>query len=380
MKLLVNCSNLHVGGGVAVATSFLLELSELPIAPNVTAVVSSEVHRNLQSMAFDSRRLAKYTVYDCNGIRALFKRFPADARDFDALFTLFGPLYTYVRKARTVTGFAQPWIAYPTNLAYKQLSKRGRLKSRLANLVRAAAFARSSVLVVETKAVRASLLEQWLFSRKQIEVVPNTVDDVFFWPEQWQNIELPTRRSTISLCCVSRNYPHKNLGILPEIKQKLASSWGLSVDIYVTFNKHEWERTDEVFRSMITNVGELELAQVPSLISQVDGVVFPTLLECFSATPLEASVLKKPVFASNLPSVTETADTRYIRTFNPLDSDDAARVIAEYFLGAEEADGDSERLRSSARVGFTSKERAAAYVRICAEVAGQFDETGNARS
>ncbi|MDA9852239.1 hypothetical protein N9C60_06005, partial [Flavobacteriaceae bacterium] len=37
------------------------------------------------------------------------------------MFTLFGPFYAFTQ-AKTITGFAQPWILYPDNLVNKESS------------------------------------------------------------------------------------------------------------------------------------------------------------------------------------------------------------------------------------------------------------------
>ena len=53
-KFLINASNLHNGGGVQVASSFIYELSLLHDLPgNITCFVSSEVAENLHQVGCD---------------------------------------------------------------------------------------------------------------------------------------------------------------------------------------------------------------------------------------------------------------------------------------------------------------------------------------
>ena len=43
----------------------------------------------------------------------------------------------------------------------------------------------------------------------------------------------------------------------------------------------------------------MSLAQCPSYFKELDGIILPSLLECFSATPLEALIMGKPIFLSD---------------------------------------------------------------------------------
>ena len=55
LKICINASNLHCGGGVQVASSFIYELSLLHDLPeNITCLVSSEVAKNLHQVGCTS--------------------------------------------------------------------------------------------------------------------------------------------------------------------------------------------------------------------------------------------------------------------------------------------------------------------------------------
>ena len=124
-------------------------------------------------------------------------------------------------------GFAQPWVAYPHNSAYAGLSTRDRLKTRLKYGVVAGFFATADVLVVEQESVREALKRRRLFRGKQIRVVPNVVDSLHFDESRWSRVTLPPRSADLRLGVVSRNYPHKNLGILPDVKRALWDGHGI---------------------------------------------------------------------------------------------------------------------------------------------------------
>ena len=156
---------------------------------------------------------------------------------------------------------------------------------------------------------------------------------------------------------------HKNLACLPALKRALQARHGLQAEFYVTLTDAEWASCSAEFRQSIHNVGALVLAQCPSFYAALDGVVFPSLLECFSAVPLEAMCMRRPLFASDLPFIRDCCH-EHANYFDPLDIDAMAQSVAGWFQTLDEA----SRLRrlDSAR-DFLQRypspaERAAAYL------------------
>lgn len=329
MRILLNAANLHHGGGVAVASSVIHEVSEHSRAAQLTVVASTEVDANITALRCRKSRFERYEVFDQVGIRGLWRRLPFDARNFDQVINIFGPVYD-VRTARgSVMGFAQPWIAFPQNPMARQLSRRQLLRTRLRHAVQSAFFALADTLVVEQDIVADALSTRRLLRRRRIKVIPNTVDPVFLTPELWDDVALPQNGSDLRLGLVSSNYPHKNLEVLPAVRRALRNAHGIRSTFFVTLPDNQWSTMSEDFRSETVNVGRLTLAQSASFTSQLDAVVLPTLLECFSATPLEASTLGVPLFASDIPAIRVPMGD-YPRYIDPLDSGAIARTIAAW--------------------------------------------------
>lgn len=329
--IVINASNLHNGGGIQVATSFLMELSQLdgPL-PNIEVLASTEIAENLRRQPIDISRFASFEILDVHGmfrgIAALRKRI---ARA-DFVFTIFGPLYLRSKPRMSIVGFAQSWILYPHNDAYRKLSWLSHLRTRLKFAVQKLAFRRGSdFLVVEADHVRRRLVEKSLFNAGQIFVVPNCLNQVFLKPDSWRTVEMPPRSDRLLLGLVTRDYPHKNLDVLPAIRSILSREHGVEMDFVVTLTKDEWDRRSATFRRSVVNVGPLSIDQCPSFYEQIDGVIFPSLLECFSATPLEAMYMRKPLFASDRAFVREFCGD-FPWYFDPNSPTDAAKVIAEY--------------------------------------------------
>jgi hypothetical protein len=330
-QVLINCSNLHVGGGVAVASSFIDCLTKLKFEGiDIHLLLSSEVDHNLKVLGTDLSHFSSHQVRDFFGIKALWQGLSTYFRGMDLVFTVFGPAYFLFSKSFHLVGFAQPLIIYPDNPITVRLNIFDRLAFRIKSRIQQYFFARADSIVVELEHVKTGLEKINRFTHSPINVVHSSVHTIFKEPDKWLTLVLPKSQSSLKLGIISRNYPHKNLQILGEVKRHLLEDYKLSVDFYVTFQPDEWASCDESFKKNIINVGGLNLSQCPTFYSLMDGVIFPSLLECFSAVPIETMMVKKPLFASDLPFIRDVCDD-YCYYFNPLDSNDIARIIFNYF-------------------------------------------------
>lgn len=330
--ILINCSNLHVGGAVAVATSFINRVSiKQSLDFDVSILVSTKVMKNLLELGVNLSAFKKVTVADFIGIKALWSGLSQSISGYDLVFTVFGPAYSMKKITKHIVGFAQPSIIYPESRAFYKVSFIRRVLMRLKFRVQRFFFAKADSFVVELEHVKSGLQRISGFHRKKISVVNSAVDSVFSEPDRWVSINGGVKQSSaLKLGLISRNYVHKNLDLLPYIKIALKKVHGIDADIYVTFVPEEWDKCSEVFKNNINNVGSLTLAQCPTFYSSLDGVVFPSLLECFSAVPIESMLMGKPLFASDLSFIKDCCKD-FANYFVPEDADSAAAAIANYF-------------------------------------------------
>jgi glycosyltransferase involved in cell wall biosynthesis len=75
-------------------------------------------------------------------------------------------------------------------------------------------------------------------------------------------------------------------------------------------------------------VGSLSVNQCPSFYKKIDALIFPSLLECFSVSPIEAMKMNCLVIASDLPFVRDICKSS-ARYFDPLDNESIALAIYE---------------------------------------------------
>jgi glycosyltransferase involved in cell wall biosynthesis len=345
---LINAANLRDGGGPAVAVSFIYDLSRWPEEAGKYAVLVSEyVDRNLRALSCDTAVFREYRVQSHYGLAGLRGGLGSELRKFDLVFTIFGPCYALGYNGRHLVGFADPWVAYPRNEVYPRLGWLRGLRTRFEWFVRELFYLNSTVLVCELEHVPIALKKNTFLARRPMEIVHSAIPSVYLERERWKEIAISRKDGVLNLGLISRNYLHKNLAILPGLKRVLREKYRQPVEIYVTFADDEWQACSEEFRSEVINIGLLTLAQCPAFYSAMDVVVFPSLLECFSAVPIEALYLEKPLVASDRPFVRDCCDD-YAVYFDPINNPEtsAAEAVME---AIKRISVDSEYLKRAAR-------------------------------
>lgn len=318
-RVVVDAENLHVGGGVQVASAFIQNLLEqqqsddpaFPWVRDARVVASAEVLANLPAHVATGATVAG---------RSHGRAFETP----DLRFVIFGPRYRRPAAKRTLAGFADVTTIYPSPLAQpvKQQLK-GWLRRRVSHRY----FRTADHLVVETRAVQERLVECG-FDRSRITVVPNTYHPIFDQPVK-PGTPSPTRQREdgFRLLYVARAYAHKNHDFLGEVAEEYQRLTGTTVDIRVTLTDAEWRQRSSKFRRTAVNLGAVPVDCLPDLYRDADAVIFPSLLECFSATPLEAMVAGRPLIASDRDFV-RTLCGKAASYFDPRDPKAAAEAIS----------------------------------------------------
>lgn len=346
-----------------VGASFLGEILDLDYSDlDIVFWVSSEVQDSLLKQGVSLPDELSFEVVDIFGLKGFFAPVNRRLKDFDLVFTIFGPNYLRPSKYINVVGFAQLWVL--DSSAYITLSLVSRIKSRLKFFIQKCLFKAADALVVELEHVRDGLYTDRIANPGSVHVAYNCISSLYLKPETWQPLEASIDSSNFKVGFLGRDYAHKNTSILPRAKCILVEKYGLDVDFFVTFNEHEWAKKSEVFRSSIVNVGSLAVTQCPSFYQALDAVIFPSLLECFSVTPLEAIAMEKPLFASDRRFVKDICGD-FALYFDPLNPESVADVIAGYIRDQHGKDSERLALAREHAINFSSaKGRAERYLQI----------------
>ena len=191
----------------------------------------------------------------------------------------------------------------------------------------------SARLVVELPHVKSKLVAYKGYPEEKIDVAYNCVAALYFDRASWSPVNISFTKETglIRIGYPARAYSHKNLEILLAVALELRRVAGDVFEFYVTLRPDEWSHFSDEYRSVIKNVGELSPAQCPSFYEAMNGVLFVSLLECFSATPLEAIAMRRAIFASDREFVRDCCGPHSVYV-DPLDPEDIAAAIHRWFF------------------------------------------------
>jgi glycosyltransferase involved in cell wall biosynthesis len=147
---------------------------------------------------------------------------------------------------------------------------------------------------------------------------------------------VPTGKK-FKILCLSRYYEHKNIEILVELAATI-KSMNLPFIFYLTISRNHGEKAVRLIKSLktrevedvIINLGHSHHYYVPGIISQVDGIILPSLLESFSLSCIEAWQYGKPLFVSDLPSLRSSCHNAAFY-FNPFSATDLLNCLNNAF-------------------------------------------------
>jgi glycosyltransferase involved in cell wall biosynthesis len=240
-----------------------------------------------------------------------------------------------------------------------------RIRTRFKFTVQAMFFKRADALVVELEHVKEGLIRELGIPAERIYVIHNCLSSIYYDEAQWQDVILPYSACDLRLGFVGHNYPHKNTAIFPVIAAVLRHRYNINVKFYVTFTADDWLTCTQEFRDACVNVGPLMVAQCPLFYKALDAVVFPSLLECFSITPLEAMAMEKPLFVSDRPFNRDICG-EHANYFDPTSPESAAKAIADIFLNGK-LDEFALRVARNHAINFSNaKDRTEKYLELIA--------------
>lgn len=355
---LINASNLHSGGGIQVAVSFIVELIKSE-RYDYDIVVSSKVFDNLLSL-LSPDELERIVIFDVYGLSFYNSKAKEIFDGYNVCFTIFGPFYYPVDCKVHICGFAQPWIIYPDSHAYSLLSFFERLKNKLKYSIQTKLFSNYDILVVEQNHVKDALVNLG-FKSEKIEIVSNTISSIYSEPHRWEEIKATDKpNGKFCLGFLGRPYVHKNIKILKKANELLKNDFNLEVVMIFSFTDREMNELGFNNVDNFFSTGEIKVQQCPSFYKIIDCLIFPSLLECFSAAPIEASFMGKRVIASDLPFMKECCPNSTIY-FDPTDAHDIAEKIHQAYLNYNK---DFQQDFSFEFINFTAKDRASKYCSI----------------
>lgn len=303
MKIIINATNIRLGGSVQVTLSILEEFKRhdkneyhVFLSPYLAKLVSTNTFpANFTFYGFYSYPLSsvKNILFFSNRLSSLEKQIQPDF-----VFSVFGPSL-WRPKAPHLSGFANV-ILFDESPYTKRILLRsplGKIRYKLRRYLTLKQLKKEAdIFWLETEMARDKLAGSIKVSRDKIWMISNNYAAYF------ANAVKPVEKdSTYRFLYLSSYYDHKNFELLNRIIPLLKEK-DINCRFYLTLKAEDFEKvfsgnTDSAF---LYNVGPVKPEDCPALYNKVDAAFFPSFLEFFSAAYPEAMVMQKPILTSDL--------------------------------------------------------------------------------
>lgn len=342
MKILVNATNLVVGGGVQVATSFIVEAVRRA-EPDIewTFCVSRAVAENVRKI-LGSGWEGEVFEQNPNHIRAgkaARERLSqiSEAVKPDLIFTVFGPFWKKFagrfcgQPTAHLCGCAVCWSTHPNRLVYDKIGLIQTLKRKVRRIWDFLCLRRAQYFWIELDIAREGLKRGAGTDDAHIRTIGNTCAQVF---HEAPKVEADFSGKEIRLLVMGAPYVHKNFEIVPDVLaalKKQAPGRRFVFTLTAPESGNEWKNIKERAEVLgvgdgVRTVGKVALTDCPKLYSDNHIVFMPTLLETFSATYPEAMAMRRAIVTTDLDFAHSICGNAAVY-YSPLDATDAAAKI-----------------------------------------------------
>lgn len=330
MRLIINTTNIRIGGGLQVAYSIINELKHFPeheyyilLSPQVAQLINKDEYPgNFRFYTFSSNPAYVYkNLFRYNRRHAKIEQ---DVQP-DFVFTVFGPAQ-WIPKAPHLIGFANGYYLF-TESKFIRERVLTNLKLRLSyylhrHFILKELKKEGTLFWIESEDAKRELSKAIAVSPDKIFVAGNT------YGTQYNNVIVNKERNeTFTFLYLASNYLQKNLRIFNKIIP-LINKKKIKCRFLLTLRKEDFDKLfpDPEIRSMLHNLGPIDPFLTPAAYNQADALFFPSLLETFSANYPEAMKMERPILTSDLPFARAVCDKAALY-FDPYDPADIVEKI-----------------------------------------------------
>ncbi|SNY64178.1 glycosyltransferase [Enterobacter sp. CC120223-11] len=361
MNLLINASNLYVGGGVQVAVSLIQELVFNGV--EFKAAISPKVHEQLNETELKKCILIEKSpsgIFNFK-IRRLLDDIVKE-NQIDKVLTIFGPSYWSPKNVKHIVGYALPWLIYDISKIYPELSVREKIKFQILRVIQPYFYKKNAdVIITETEDVNLRVRHLLGYPDENVVTISNTLNkkmtDADICDSSLSQFFPVKKEEDIYLLTISHNYPHKNLKVIKSLLNKLPENY----KFILTVNHDFLLDIPPEMHHRVFCIGFARLNQCAYLYEYCDAVFLPTVLECFSASYLESMYFNKFILTSDLPFA-RTICGDSAAYFNPYNENDIALVIQSVFSDVKVRVILLEKMRKQLSLYPTPNERARQYI------------------
>jgi glycosyltransferase involved in cell wall biosynthesis len=375
MKIIINTSNICIGGALQVAISFINELPHLNINHSYHIFISNAINKQININEFPknfkfyyidkSPAPLKYRYHTIKKLTKLEKIINPDI-----VFSVFGPSY-WKPFAKHILGFADGWVYNEHSIAYNKLTFIKNLKIKLTNYYKIYYLRRdANYYILETGDARNKFINTLKEREDNVFVVGNTYSTVFDNPnylckKNKYYIKLPKNNNDcLRLVYIAYNHVNKNIDIIKKVIPYLEK---YNIEFILTLDNRNFQNIFKKNYKNIINIGFIPQKSCPSIYAQCDALFAPTLLETFSASYPEAMKMEKPILTSNLSFAKDICQDAAIY-FNPLDPKDIADKIKVLINNKKLINNIVKKGKRKLSNFETANSRAKKYIEICENI------------
>lgn len=368
MRILVNTASSYKGGGIQTSKSFIEECKNyseneyfIVLSQNLSkTLLINDFPKNFKYYIAPFRPATK--VFSLKPHNYFLKKIEEVFRP-DIVFTIGGPSY-WRPKSIHLMGFTLGHYIYPESPYFRNIPLKRKLWWKMMKIYAQYVFKRDAdALVVQTDDVNKRVKS--FLKKSKVYTVYNTINKHYLNYNIFDN-KLPVKNNNeFRLLTLSAWYPHKNLFIIPHVVHLLKKAGYENIQFVVTLPVKDYEKLCNGSENHgIINVGPVKIEEAASLYKECDAMFLPTLLECFSASYVEAMKMQKPILTSDMPfAKTVCADAALY--FNPIDANDIAKKIIDIVNSQEIQNGLIKKGKKRVEVFGTAEDRARRYLEIC---------------
>ncbi len=308
MRAVVVAHNLVEAGGLSVGRNVTAALPRLFPEVEMLLIVPRGLGYDLHKNGSNATviEIPRYRLLG----RFLFEKnhLPRMVRDFgpDVIFCL-GNIGLHHPPCQQAILFHQGQLVYTTERSYKTVPLRERVKFAAIRYWLRTCLRRTSLIFCQTAVMRSRFAQAFNYPIEQIKVMPNAVSELAKVSSTAQSTpDVFKSADKFHLLFLARYYGYKNFQILLDIFRNFGGQLD-NVRVIITIDPNDpyARRFLEKVRSQglqerIINVGPLKQESLAAYFKNADALFFPTVLESFSGTYLEAMHFGLPILTSDL--------------------------------------------------------------------------------
>ena len=369
MKIIINTTNLKIGGAIQVAISFINEcigFSENEYYVFLSLSVAKEINHDLfpQNFKFyQFKNPSRFILFD-KTIAELDKK--EKEINADMVFSVFGPTY-WKPKSKHLMGFANGLYLYKDSPYFESFSIMEKLKFKLKKEYHRLLLKNNAdFYVLQTDDMKKRFSKFLGIDEAKMAVVSSRYDRVF--ENQIEDLNMLPKKSgdEFWFVTISAYYPHKRLDLINELVP-LIKKEQLNIKFVLTLSDDVIENRFADSKEHIINIGSIKLEECPYVYSRCDALFLPTLIESFTASYPEAMIMKKPILTSHY-SFAKTVCKDAALYFDPYNIDDIMAQIRKIYKDRVLYNNLVEKGLKVVQELPSSKDRAKQYLNLCKKV------------